>query len=411
MLSAGSTNYQRTDLHPILPLYLVIVTAFIGYGMMVTIFIPMLMQGSGFFDESVARSTRVIYSGVLLALYPLGQFLGAPVIGTFADKFGRKRVLMISLIFTIFFYAVISYSLGIHSLWLLMGACFLAGLTESNVAICQSAIADISLPEDRGRLFAYIYVSMSLGYITGPLIGGQIAVHFGFATPFWVVTALLVLVYIWVWKSFNDTYVPDPNKEISYFRSFTNLANVFTDLPIRKIYLVNFMIYFGLFGLSRVVQIYIIDEWNYTLDKITLYYAYISAVCAVSNFFLFAPLSRKFNLKSLTLWSSIIGGILIIAITIPKSDIIGAWVISALAFLVLMWAISGCGTYLSTLVSEDRQGRVMGNNLAIQVGAESIAAGIGGFLAAMLVPLPLLTYGVACVLGGLLLITYKKKEN
>ena len=76
-----------------------------------------------------------------------------------------------------------------------------------------------------------------------------------------------------------------------------------------------------------------------------------------------------------------------------------------------MWAISGSGSYLSNLVSSERQGRVLGNNLAIQVGAESIGAGIGGILAAILVPLPLITYGVIIALGGLLLITYKKPKE
>lgn len=410
MLSARP-NYEKTDLHPILPLYLVILIAFTGYGLMVTIFIPMLMHGSGFFDESVTRATRVIYSGILLALYPLGQFLGAPVIGSLGDRFGRKRVLSISLIFTIFFYIVIAYSIDIKFLWLLMAACFLAGLTESNVAICQSAIADISTEEDRGRLFSYLYVAMSMGYIIGPLVGGQLAVHFSIATPFWVVTVLLVFIYLWVLKSFHDPFVPDKNKAISYFKSFTNLATVFTDLPIRRVYLINFLIYFGVFGLARVIQIYIIDEWHYGIDKVTLYYAYISAVCAVSNFFFFAPLTKHFSLKQITVSSSLIGGILILAIVIPKSDILSAWVLSAVAFLVLMWAISGCGTYLSTLVSSERQGRVLGNNLAIQVGAESIGAAVGGFLAALLVPLPILTFGVASILGGLLLLTYKKSVN
>jgi len=395
-------------MHPLLPLYLVILIAFTGYGLMVTIFIPMLMQGTGFFDESVTRSTKVIYSGILLALYPLGQFIGAPVIGSLGDRFGRKRVLSISLVFTILFYIVIAYSIEIKFLWLLMGACFLAGLTESNVAICQSAIADVSTEEDRGRLFSYLYVSMSLGYIIGPLVGGQLAVHFSIATPFWLVTVLLIFIYIWVWISFNDPFVPDKNKEISYLKSFTNLATVFTDIPIRRVYLVNFLIYFGVFGLARVIQIYIIDEWHYEIDKVTLYYAYISAVCAVSNFFFFAPLTKYLSLKSITIRSSLIGGILIIAIVIPSSDIPSIWVLSALAFLILMWAISGCGTYLSTLVSSERQGRALGNNLAIQVGAESIGAAAGGFLAAILVPLPILTFGVASILGGLLLITYKK---
>ena len=77
--------------------------------------------------------------------------------------------------------------------------------------------------------------------------------------------------------------------------------------------------------------------------------------------------------------------------------------------LLLAMTVAGCGAYLSTLVSAERQGRVLGNNLALQVGAESLGALVGGFLAAMLIPLPLIVYGVITILGGLLFITYKKK--
>jgi len=401
---------NKTDLHPLMPLYLVILVAFAGYGLMVSIFIPMLMHDTGFFDKSVPTATRAIYGGILLALYPLGQFIGAPVIGSLADKFGRKRVLAISLVFTIFFYIIIAYSIDIRFLWLLMGACFFAGLTESNVAICQSAIADISTEDDRGRLFSYLYTSMSLGYFVGPLAGGQIAVHFSLSSPFWIAVVLLVCVYIWVWISFHDPFVPDRNKKISYFKTFTNLATVFTDLPIRRVYLVNFFIYFGVFGLARVIQIYLVDEWNFGIDKVTLYIAVLSGICAVSNMFFFAPLSKHFSLKAITIWSTIIGGILILIIVIPKSEY-SIWFTSIPAFFILMWGISACGTYLSNLVSPERQGRVLGNNLALQVGAESIGAAIGGFLAAVFVPLPILVYGVVTILGGLLLITYKKKNN
>lgn len=406
----AQTSYQKTDIHPLLPLYLIILIAFSGYGLMVAIFIPMLMQGGGFFEESIPRATKAIYGGVLLALYPLGQFLGAPVIGSFADKFGRKRVLTISLVFTIFFYLVIAYSVDIKLLWLLMGACFLAGLTESNVAICQSAIADVSTSEDRGRLFAYLYGSMSLGYVLGPLVGGQLAVHFSYSVPFWLIAFSLVLVYAYVWISFKDTFVPDRDKVISYFKTFTNLTTVLTDTPIRRVYLVNFLIYFGFFGYARVLLIYMVDEWNLGTDKVTLYYAFLSVIAAVSNTFFFAPLSRYLSLKSITTLSAILGGIFIISIVVPGSEV-SLWFTAGPACFICMWAISGSGSYLSTLVSSERQGRVLGNNLAIQVGAESMGAGIGGILAAILVPLPLITYGVITALGGLLLITYKKPND
>lgn len=410
MLSAGMQP-NKTELHPILPLYMVILIAFAGYGLMVSIFIPMLMHDvGGFFDKSVSTSTRAVYGGILLALYPLGQFVGSPIIGSLADKFGRKQVLTITLVFTTFFYLVIAYSIDITSLWLLMGACFLAGLTESNVAICQSSIADISSEEDRGRLFSYLYTFMSLGYFVGPLVGGQLAVHFSISTPFWITAGLLVLIYIWVWTGFHDPYIPDKNKVISYFKTFTNLATVFTDLPIRRVYLVNFLIYFGVFGLARVIQIYIIDEWNFGIDKVTLYYAILSGMCAVSNMIFFAPLSKRFSLKTITILSSIIGGLLILVIVIPKSEY-SIWYTSIPAFFILMWGISACGAYISNLVSAERQGRVLGNNLALQVGAESIGAAFGGFLAAIFVPLPVLAFGVITILGGLLLITVKKNKE
>lgn len=399
---------EKVDLHPLLPLYLVIFIAFTGYSMMVTLFVPMLMNNHGFVTDTAARSTQNIYVGILLALYPLGQLIGAPVIGSFSDRYGRKKILSVSLIVTILFYIVITYSLEIKNLWLLMAGCFLAGLSESNVAVSQSAIADASGPEDRGRLFAYLYAMVSLGYILGPLLGGQIALHFGFSTPFWAVVALLVLTYIWVMIGYKDSFTPDASKPIDYFKSFSNLLNVFTDLPIRRVYLVNFFIFMSAYGFWRVIQLYMVDEWNFDVGQVTFYYSYLAVVAVFANFIIFSPLSRKLGLKKTIISTAVVSGLFMIAIVIPKSEV-SYWFTAGPASLIISLTVTACGAYLSTLVGPERQGRVLGNNLAIQVGAESLSALVGGFLAALFIPLPLITFGIAAVLGGLLLITYKVK--
>jgi DHA1 family tetracycline resistance protein-like MFS transporter len=251
---------------------------------------------------------------------------------------------------------------------------------------------------------------MSLGYISGPLVGGQFAVHYGYAAPFWVVMGLLVISYIWILLSYHDTYKPKTDEPIDYFKTFSNLTTVLTDMPIRRVYLVNFLIYLSAFGFWRVIQIYMVDQWNFNVDKVTFYYSYLALTAMIANTFMFTPLSKRFGLRTFIISSAVIGGLSVASIVVPKSEV-SYWFTAGPASMILAMTVAGCGAYLSTLVSAERQGRVLGNNLAIQVGAESLSALAGGFLAAMLIPLPLLTYGIISILGGLLLITYRKKGD
>ena len=101
---------------------------------------------------------------------------------------------------------------------------------------------------------------------------------------------------------------------------------------------------------------------------------------------------------------------MLVLVVIPKAEYT-IWFTSIPSFFIIMWAISACGAYISTLVGPERQGRVLGNNLALQVGAESLGAALGGFLAAIFVPLSVVTYGVAIIIGSLILITYKTPKE
>jgi MFS family permease len=162
------------NLKPLLPLYAVVFAGFVGYSLMITVFTPMIMSNHDWLlssDEPMSR--RVIVLGILLCLYPLGQFAGSPVLGALSDRFGRKPVLMTSLCFTTGCYALIATALALKSFVLLAVASLLAGLSEANVVAAQSAIADVIAPQERNRFFGYIYLSASSAYIVGPLVGGN----------------------------------------------------------------------------------------------------------------------------------------------------------------------------------------------------------------------------------------------
>ena len=194
-----STPGDGTSPMSLVPLYAVVFAGFVGYSLMITVFTPMVMGNHDLLlraNEPMHR--RVILLGILLCLYPLGQFVGSPVLGSLSDRFGRKPVLLISLFVTTVCYALIGSAIHLGSFALLVVACLIGGVAEANVVAAQSAIADVIPPEQRNRFFGYIYLSASTAYIVGPLVGGRLADQrlvswFSDATPFWAAMILLAI--------------------------------------------------------------------------------------------------------------------------------------------------------------------------------------------------------------------------
>jgi DHA1 family tetracycline resistance protein-like MFS transporter len=403
---AQTARIDQTGLRrilPLLPLYLLIFIGFCGYSLMITLFAPMLMGNNGFLPDGATVGQRSIVLGLLLAIYPLGQFVGSPILGALSDRYGRKPVLINSLVVTVFGYAVIALGIEWRSLVLLGMGCLIGGLAESNIAIAQSAISDMSSPDERPRLFAWTYSSSSLGYIAGPILGGQMAVHLGWSVPFWLIVPLLVTTLIWTWFRFAETHAADPQADFSMLAAITNLSSVFTDKSIRRLYLLNFLIYLALFGYFRMVLVYLVDRWDTGVDQTTLIYSGLALISAITSFFIMAPLSRRIGLNRLAITACIAAGAAMIAITVP-SQIGSIWITGGLTTMMGTIALAACPTILSNAVSLERQGRVMGNNQALQVGAESLSAMIGGALAAFTIPLPLVAFGIFLIIcGGLLL--------
>lgn len=77
---------------PFYPLYYTILNDCMNWGIVLTIFAPMLMDPkSGMLSSDTSHEVRTIWVGVLLAIFAMGQFIMAPVIGAFSDQYGRKK--------------------------------------------------------------------------------------------------------------------------------------------------------------------------------------------------------------------------------------------------------------------------------------------------------------------------------
>lgn len=386
------------------PLYAVICLGFIGYALTITLFIPLIMtQHSGFLPANTSTATRATLSGFLLAMYPLGQFIGSPIIGNLSDRHGRKRVLLISLFGCCIGFFCMWLSITYHQVtWLFVSALF-TGLCESNMAISQSVIADISANEEqKSKLIGYAYSSCSFGYFLGPLIGGFFGSLLSHSSPFWITGLGVVLLMVWLAFTFKDTYQPNIQQRLHLFQSLTSIKTLFNRPKLYKFYIVNFLIFFAVQGLYRVAPLYTADTWHPGLLMFSFLIAYVSLLCFLANLLLLGRITKLFSSKSTLIVLLIAGGLLVISIVLPI-HFHWIWLTYGAAVIPTVMALPICTTILSNQVPSHEQGQILGNNQALLVLGEASSAAIGGVIAAIYIPLPVIMMG-AILIGTALIV-------
>ena len=116
--------------------------------------------------------TDALMVGWLSLSYSAAQFLATPVLGAFSDRVGRRPVLLMSIFGSACGYFLFGWA---GSLWVLLLARIIDGLTGGNISTAQAYIADSSRPEDRAKNFGLIGAAFGLGFLLGPGIGGALS--------------------------------------------------------------------------------------------------------------------------------------------------------------------------------------------------------------------------------------------
>jgi DHA1 family tetracycline resistance protein-like MFS transporter len=392
----------------VLPLYLVVFIGFVGYSLMITVFTPLfLADDGGLLSSSGSTAERTLVLGGVLALYPLAQFVGAPILGALSDRRGRRPVLLGSLAASACFYGGIALALHLQSLPLLIAACLLAGLSEANIAIAQSAIADVAVPSQRSRLFGYVYLSSSLAYVVGPLGGGKLAdpgvvSWFGYPTPFIAVAGLLLATLSLTALRFRETHVPSPGPAIGLGRAFANVGAAFAPGRLRPLFLANFVLYLAIFGFFRVYPIYLVDHFGMGVSRESEFIAWVAVPIVIANLGLVGWLSRRLDPRRLTIRFGVALAVCLAAVVVPHPE--GAlWVTLFACALALAVCLPSMAAMISAAVDSEQQGSALGSNQSLQVGAEGVSGLAGGGLAAISTALPLPAMGAVALLGAGLL--------
>jgi DHA1 family tetracycline resistance protein-like MFS transporter len=160
----------------------------LGIGLIIPI-LPKLIEELSGNDISAASTTY----GLLAALYSLMQFLCAPILGNLSDHFGRRSVILGSLLGSGLDYLLLAFAPSIP--WFFIGR-IIAGITGANFTAASAYIADISPPEKRAANFGLIGAAFGLGFIAGPAMGGLLG-SIGLRVPFYAAAALTLANWLY----------------------------------------------------------------------------------------------------------------------------------------------------------------------------------------------------------------------
>lgn len=126
-------------------------------------------------------ANRAMIVGALMASFALMQFLFAPVLGALSDRYGRRPILLLSLVGSALSYALFGMAeylsfLGVETvLAILFLGRILSGITGASISTAQAYIADVTTPEERAKGMGMIGAAFGLGFMLGPALGGLLS--------------------------------------------------------------------------------------------------------------------------------------------------------------------------------------------------------------------------------------------
>lgn len=312
---------------------------------------------------------------MLFASFSLFQFLATPVIGKLSDIYGRRPLLLISLLGTGISLALFASA---TSIWMLFVARILDGITGGNMSVAQAVIADKLDGKERAKAFGMLGASFGFGFLIGPALGGLLS-QISLTAPFWFASALAVIATIFGYFFLEESLHPDHRSEhgdepiINFHKLVTALK-----FPVRGLLILT------IFVTSLAMNNFIIGFQSYTNDVLKMSPRDIGLLFAASglvNIFMQA-VGIRFLLKHFKNHET-----LILACEIGAAIFLGsiAFTQGVMWFVIILFIFmffnAPIMSIVSSMISERAHGKEQGEMLGITNSYMSLGQILGPLVA------------------------------
>lgn len=403
--------------HPLMVILFTVFVDLLGFGILIPV-IPLLladpMSSYYLLPKGFSISQGYIMLGFLMAVFPIGQFIATPILGELSDKFGRKRILSLSLLGTCISYLIFALGIYTRNIPLLFFSRFFDGITGGNIAVAQAAIADITLPQNRAKNFGLMGAAFGVGFIIGPYIGGKLSdpkiiSWFSAMTPFLFAAILSFLNILSVFLFFPETLkTRQHDLKIRWTKSINNIMHAYSFEKLRVLFLSNFLFQSGFSFFVTFFAVFLITKFHFNQGNIGDFFAYIGIWIAFTQIVLTRKLGAKYTDWKILRVSFFGCAIMIYAYILPNQ----AW---QFIFLVPLFAAfngltqANSSALVSKSVDMTIQGEVLGVNASIQALAQAVPPILSGFIAADLSPeAPIIVASSVMMLAAVIFLLFYK---
>lgn len=355
-------------------------------------------------------SATPIEIGLLMAVFSFMQFLFSPFWGKLSDKYGRRPIILMSLVGATLSYCFFAFASTLVALFIARG---LAGFFAANISAAQAYIADITPEDKRSVGMGLIGAAFGLGFIMGPTIAGltgPIGEWLGSEPPFGIqfsaiVAALLNAInFVLAYFMLPETKTKK-SERLSRTQSF---SFVFKHRTLRPLFIIFFLTSLSMALMEVMVFPFVQDRFNWDYKLASISFAYVGVVMVITQGYFIRKWVPRYGEKK-TLLVGIIG----MAISFIGIGISYSIPMLALAMTILALG-NGCMRPpimgLASIVSDsNEQGYVLGVMNSMGAIGRIVGPVAGGWLYQDISQgAPFYSSGILAFLGLLVFLTIYK---
>jgi MFS transporter, DHA1 family, tetracycline resistance protein len=384
-----------------LPLFLIFLTVFIdllGFGILIPI-LPAFATVELGLDEAAI--------GIAIAIYSLVQFFFNPVFGSLSDRFGRRPIILITLLLNAAGYLIFAYT---HSYPMLLLSRIVAGIGGSSIGVAQAYIADVTTKETRARGMGLIGAAFGLGFVFGPLIGGILSKS-GYMVTGMVSAGFSIL-------AFTATLFFLPETNVNKGKSIFQVKKIFDWQAVKKLFshpvqaivvILFFTLTFSVANIYGTFALLGVKVYGFTDLQNGYMYAIMGVSSAAVQGGLLTYVSKFLNEKKIITFASFL-----MMIGLGLMPYGGTFLGLAIVIVILSVGTGSLQPVLLSLISkvtpEAEQGVTLGLNQSFSSFARVLGPLWGGFAFEFLgYPFPFLTGAAFTFLIFLASITFLPK--